>query len=236
MGSNVNKETDFDADVLLVDEVRNGNVDAYEGLMRRHNQRLFRVARSIVKDDDEAVDIVQEAFIAAFSRLGELREPRAFASWVARIAKNGALMRVRKNRWYVRADEEQLEKAMETSVSLEHSPRPENELSNQQLGNLLEACIDELPENFRTVYMLRALEGCSTRETADILEIPEATVKTRFHRANRLLKQRILEYSDVTLATLHEFAGHRCDNVVRNVLNHLRNTLSGKHKGESTSC
>jgi len=217
----MNADLDLDGDVSLLEGMRNGNPDAYEGLMRRHNQRLFRLARSILKDDDEAMDVVQETFVTAFNRVGELNEPRAFATWIARIAKNDALMRLRKNRRYVRMEEEQLENVMQLSAAPSQGARPDQALANQQLGKLLEDCIDALPDDFRSVFMLRSIEGCSTRTTASILEIQEATVKTRLHRARRLIKERVLERCDIAGATVHEFAGHRCDTIVRNVMKRL---------------
>jgi RNA polymerase sigma-70 factor (ECF subfamily) len=215
-------EMDLNIDVTLLEGVRRGEFDAYEGLMRRHNQRLFRLARSVVKDDDEAMDIVQETFVTAFERIADLKEPRAFATWIARIARNESLMRLRKRRRYVQMEEEQLEQAMESSVSGASKSHPDHEVANQQLGKLLEDCIDELPDEFRTVFVMRSIEGCSTQVTADILEIKVATVKTRLHRAKKLLQGRVSAYSDIAAATVHEFAGHRCDTIVRNVLHQLR--------------
>jgi len=218
----VSIELNLDIDITLLDGVHRGESDAYEGLMRRHNQRLFRLARSVVKDDDEAMDIVQETFVTAFDRIADLKEPRAFATWIARIAKNESLMRLRKRRRYVQMEEEQLEQAMESSDTGAPESRPDREVANQQLGKLLEICVDALPDEFRTVFVMRSIEGCSTRVTADILEIKEATVKTRLHRAKKLLQGRVSEYSDIAAATVHEFAGHRCDAIVHNVLSHLR--------------
>lgn len=224
------EDNDFDVDAELLLQFGNGDLEAYEKLMRRHNQRLFRLARSIVKDDDEAVDVVQEAFITAFDRLEDLREPRAFATWVARIAKNRALMFLRENGRYIRMDDEQLENAMESSASLGRHSEPDSDLANRQLGSLLERCIDELPDNFRTVFMLRSVEGCSTRDTADILEIQEATVKTRFHRAKGILQKKITKYSEVAGSSVHEFAGHRCDSIVRNVMKYIRDSLNEQNR------
>jgi RNA polymerase sigma-70 factor (ECF subfamily) len=215
---------DPNIDVALLEGVNRREIDAYEGLLRRHNQRLFRLARSIVKDDDEAMDIVQETFVTAFDRIADLKEPRAFATWVARIARNESLMRLRKSRRYVHMEEEQLEQTIESSESGAAQSRPDREVANQQLGKLLEVCIDELPVEFRTVFVMRSIEGCSTRATADILEIKEATVKTRLHRAKKLLQDRVSACSDIAATTVHEFAGHRCDTIVRNVLSHLRST------------
>jgi RNA polymerase sigma-70 factor (ECF subfamily) len=216
---------DLDADVELLLEVKNGNPGAYEGIMRRHNQRLFRIARSIVRNDDDAMDVVQESYIKAFDNVGDLVELRAFATWIARIVKNNALMRLRKNRRYVQMDDEQLENVVNLSVSASQGSRPDKDLANKQLGHLLEYWIDELPENFRTVFMLRSVEGCDTRTTATILEINEATVKTRLHRAKTLMKNKVQDYCDQAGTTVHEFAGHRCDAIVRHVLDHFRGQL-----------
>lgn len=212
---------DLDVDVALLEGVHRGEDVAYEGLMRRHNQRLFRLARSIVTDDDEAMDIVQETYVTAFDRIADLKQPRAFATWVARIARNESLMRLRKKRRYVPMEDAQLEQAMESSNSGAQDSRPDRDVANQQLGKLLEVCIDELPDDFRTVFVMRSIEGCSTRATADILDIQEATVKTRLHRAKKLLQDRVSAYSDIAATTVHEFAGHRCDTIVRNVMSHL---------------
>lgn len=116
-----------------------------------------------MKEDDEAMDIVQEPFVTAFDHIADLEEPRAFATWIARIARNESLMRLRKKRRYVQMEDEQLEQAMELSESSTPESRPDRELANQQLGKLLEVCIDELPDDFRTVFVMRSIEGCSTR-------------------------------------------------------------------------
>lgn len=220
---------DLDADAALLTQVRNGNIDAYEGIMRRHNQRLFRLARSIVKDDDEAMDIVQEAFIIAFNRMDELSEPRAFVTWVARIAKNESLMRLRRNRRYIQMEDDQLESVVNQSESHGQDSRPDHDLANSQLRRLLEDWIDELPDEFRTVFVLRSIEGCDTRTTAAILEIQEATVKTRLHRARNMMKNSVQNYCDIAGTSVHEFAGHRCDAVVRNVMDRLPNNLGEKN-------
>lgn len=216
------RERNGRSDTCLLADVLAGDLDAYEGIMRHHNQRLFRLARSIAADDAEAMDVVQESFIKAYERLSELREHEALGIWLARIVRNTALMRLRKNRRYHFMEESDLDNVLEMSVPLPRQQLPEGEVANMQLRQLLEDCIDELPEAFRAVFVLRAVEQCSVIDTAAMLDIQEATVKTRFHRARRLIRQRLLECSGAAEVGAFEFAGHRCDTIVRNVLEELR--------------
>lgn len=213
--------TDQEADVSLIQQVLDGNINAYESIMRRHNQRLFRLARSIVSNDAEAMDIVQETHVTAFKRLQTLQDPKAFATWLARIAKNEALMWLRKDRRSITMEEEKLESVIEISSLSNHPKQPDNELANQQIKKLIEENIDKLPENFRSVFMLRAIEQCSVRETSEILEIPESTVKTRLHRANTLLQKQLNQHIEKVGLCVHEFAGARCDLIVRNVMRRI---------------
>jgi RNA polymerase sigma-70 factor (ECF subfamily) len=210
------------SDAGTLSAVLAGDLDAYEGIVRHHNQRLFRIARSIVRDDAEAMDVVQESFISAWERLGDLKDPEALGVWLGRIVKNTALMRLRRSRRYQFMEELELENLREISVPPSRQSLPEREVATQELRRLLEQFIDELPEAFRMVFMLRAVEQCDIATTASILEIPEATVKTRFHRARRLVRQRVLEHCEVAGLSVHEFAGHRCDTVTRNVMEELK--------------
>lgn len=209
------------SDEDILPRILDGDIDAYEGIMRHHNQRLFRIARSIVTDDSEAMDVVQETFIRAFQQLGELRDAKALPNWLARITRNAALMRLRKSRRIQYMDEPDFENVLDLSTAIKRPEQPDSKLANVQLGRLLENCIDELPDAFRAVFMLRAIEHCSTETTAEILEIKEATVKTRFHRARLLLQKRLMDYSETAGIAVHEFAGHRCNMIVCNVLREL---------------
>ena len=221
---NPEASTETEADASFIQQVLDGNLNAYEGIMRRHNQRLFRLARSIVSDDAAAMDVVQEAYITAFNRLQSLRDTKAFATWLARITKNEALMWLRKNHRSITMDEQQLESVIELS-SLSNRPRkPENELANQQIKKLIEDNIDKLPDSFRSVFMLRAIEQCSVRETAEILEIQEATVKTRFYRAKIILQQQLNQHVEKAGLSIHEFAGARCDAIIQNVMQRISGT------------
>ncbi|HEX2138621.1 MAG TPA: RNA polymerase sigma factor [Woeseiaceae bacterium] len=216
------------SDAQLLTEVLGGNLEAFAGIIRHHNQRMFRIARSIVTDDAEAMDAVQESFITAYERLEDLKEPQALGVWLARIVRNTALMRLRRNRRYQFMETADLDNVLEMSVPQPHQRLPEGEVANIQLRRLLEECIDELPEAFRSVFMLRAVEQCSTSATAEILEIEEATVKTRFHRAKRLIQQRLLACFEAAGVGVHEFAGHRCDTIVHNVMQNLREKQPGR--------
>lgn len=210
------------SDDVILARVIDGELDAYEGIMRHHNQLLFRIARSIVTDDAEAMDVVQEAFIAAFERLHELNDPAALPAWLARITRNAALMRLRKSRRLHYMDEPEFDNVLNLSTAMKRPDQPEKTLANSQLRQMLEQFIDELPDAFRAVFMLRAIEQCSVATTAELLEIEAATVKTRYHRARLLLQKRMMEYSDSSGVAVHEFAGHRCDTIVCNVLEKLR--------------
>lgn len=209
------------SDDAILERVIDGDLDAYEGIMRHHNQRLYRIARSIVTDDAEAMDVVQETFIVAFDRLDDLREPAALPGWLAKITRNNALMRLRKSRRMQYMDEPDFDNVLSLSANIKQPEQPDTTLANKQLGQLLEKFIDELPDAFRTVFMLRGIEQCSVASTAEILDIEPATVKTRYHRARLLLQKQVMNYSETAGVSVHEFAGHRCDAIVRNVLQHL---------------
>lgn len=206
------------SDEELQSEVLAGNLDAFEGIMRHHNQRLFRVARSFVTDDSEAMDVVQEAYIRAYRNLKNLQQPALLPNWLAKITRNTALMRLRKSQRMQHMDEPELDNVMQLFTP---SEQPDRQLANAQLRQLLEECIDELPIVFRTVFMLRAVEQCSVQATAEILAIPQATVKTRYHRARLLMQKRLLDFSTESGVAVHEFAGQRCNTLVQNVLARL---------------
>lgn len=212
---------DYDDETLLA-RVIGGDIEAYEGIIRHHNQRLFRIARSIVADDGEAMDVVQETFIRAFERIDTLRDSDRLPVWLSRIARNGALMRLRKSERVEYMEDADMDNLLSFSAADRRGDQPDSRLSNAELGKLLESCIDELPLAFRVVFMLRGVQQCSVEETAVILDIKQATVKTRYHRARRLLQERLLDHAAVTGIAVHEFAGHRCDTITRSVMAHVR--------------
>ena len=211
----------------LVERVRAGDVAAFELIMRRHNRRLFRLARSILRNSAEAEDVVQETYVRAYARLGEFVGPNGFPAWLGRIAVNEALGRVRG--WgrvvslddYVSGPDGDAEVRLIETMRTPY-PDPERLAGNGELRHLLEGAIDALPDDFRTVFVLRAVEGLSVAETAEMLSIPPETVKTRFHRARHRLQDTLGARFDALMPATFEFGGERCDRIVAAVLARLR--------------
>ncbi len=213
------------ADMILIERIRAGDSLAFELVMRRHNRRLYRIARSIVRNNAEAEDIVQETYVRAYQKLDSFTGPNGFTSWLCRIAFNEALGRLRKRGRvislddYVTAPEGGADGAVRRIDTMKtEQPDPEQLTANAELRRILEAAIDTLPDDFRSVFVLRAVEGMSVAETADALGLRPETVKTRLHRA-RLKLRRILEarYSAVEPAAF-DIAGARCDRIVAGTL------------------
>lgn len=211
-------------DADLARSVASGDPVAFETLMRRHNRVLYRVARAIVRDDTEAEDVLQIAYLHAYQAMADFRGQSKLSTWLTRIVVNEALVRLRQ-----RGREA-------TVIAIDHAPvdaperpdpedpeqdRPEALAMRAQTRNLIEAAIDALPEAFRTVFILRALEELSVEETAACLGIPEATVRTRFFRARSLLRESLAREIDIATGEAFAFDGERCDRVVRNVLDRI---------------
>jgi len=208
----------------LVARAAAGEPAAFEQLMRRHNRLLFRTARSILKDDGEAEDAVQEAYLRAWRALPEFRTESKLSTWLVRIAANEALGRLRRTSSQV-AQVIALEAAMsspepDTQAAFTDEPDrgPERLLARAQVRALLESRIDRLPEMYRTVFMLRAVEELSVEEAAQVLDMPEATVRTRFFRARALLREGLASEMDTALSEVFSFDGARCDRIVAKVL------------------
>lgn len=187
--------------------------------MRRYNQRLYRIARSILREDHEAMDVVQEAYIKAYYELHQFKGPDGFASWISRITRNEALMRIRKSQRIDYILDDPMNKQPEPASS---DQPPLDTLANQQLRKLLEAAIDTLPLENRCVYVMRAIQQLSTRETALSLELTEQAVKTRFMRAKNELRKVFESHIEKAGLEVHEFAGERCDFIVSSVLDKLK--------------
>jgi RNA polymerase sigma-70 factor (ECF subfamily) len=193
-------------------------------LMRRHNQTLYRTARSILRDDAEAEDAVQEAYLKAIAAIGSYRNDARLATWLVRIVVNEALGRLRRTRRgaeVIRLEGDLFTGGEELPDHADESPTPEHAAMQADARRLIEARIDELPEAFRTVFVLRALEELSVEESAAALGIPEATVRTRFFRAKGLLRESLARSFDLALGDAFRFAGDRCDRIVAGVLERL---------------
>jgi len=217
------------AEAELCRRVANGDARALERLMRVHNQRLYRTARAILRDDAEAEDVVQETYLRAYRGMPLFRGDAALSTWLVRICVHEALQRRRKARRRaevipIRAGLTEAEIDMQALATPGDSTLAAAE--NGELRRRLEARIDALPDAFRAVFVLRALEELSVEETAKALDLPPATVRTRFFRARSRLREA-LSQKDTVLAQAFAFAGERCDRIVEGVLCRLLAGVSG---------
>ena len=193
--------------------------------MRRHNRRLYRVARAITRDDSEAEDIVQEAYFRAFANLGNFRGDSSLATWLTRIALNEALGRLRRQRPTVELATLDAETQDETHVIpfplTAANCDPERAVAQREIRRIMERAIDNLPETFRIVFVMREIEDLSIEETAGFLNLPQATVKTRLHRARRVLREALDEQLASALEDAFPFDGMRCTRMADRVLERL---------------
>lgn len=211
-------------DEELARRVAQGDPAAFEALMRRHNRTMFRTARAILHDDTEAEDALQEAYLQAYRTIGGFRGDAKFSTWMARVVANEALGRLRKQ--VRRAAIVPLQAGVEiddVNPTMEGSmdKGPESAARRAEMRKLLEKRIDALPGAYRPVFMLRAVEEYSVEETAAILQIPAATVRSRFHRARGLLREGLASEVDLAYEEVFGFAGERCDRIVASVMQRI---------------
>jgi RNA polymerase sigma factor (sigma-70 family) len=219
--------TDSRSDAELVLALQAGDARAFETIMRRHNRLMFRTARGIVGDDAEAQDVVQEAYLRAFTAIASWRGEAALSTWLARIAINVAIGMHRKRGRWISLDEGQQgdhdrdpEAAMNDPDTSDSGP--EQQTARMQMRHLLEQAVNGLPEIYRSVFMLRAVEEMSVEQTADALAVSPDVVKTRYLRARAMLRTALgAEVGGGDLQHLYAFAGTRCDAVVATVLAEL---------------
>ena len=208
-------------DEELVQGVLAGEKQMFEILMRRYNQRLYRVTRSILRNDAEAEDVAQEAYVRAYQHLNQFAGRSSFATWLTRIAIYEALGRVRSRKKIEEIDamdEPRRDSVKQLSV---RDATPEQAASGNEVRSLLERSIDALPDTYREIFMLREVEEMSTSETAQCLGITEENVKTRLHRARALLRKEIYARAGATSTTAFQFMGARCDRLVENVMQRI---------------
>lgn len=211
-------------DQALAALAQRGDRDAFRHIMRRCNQRLFRVARGVVRDDAEAEDVVQEAYLHAYEKLHTFRAEAALLTWMTRIVLNEAHGRLRQRRNTV--DVEQIEAAQAGDRIVQFPSKfghedPAADAARAQVRQLLEQAIDALPEPFRIVFVLRELEECTVEETASSLDLRAETVKTRLYRARRLLRAALHERLASTLDDAFPFLGLRCERMTAKVMQRL---------------
>lgn len=208
---------DPETDEAVVEAVRAGDAARFEVIMRRHNQRLFRTARSILRDDAEAEDAVQQAYLSAYGKLDQFRGEARFSTWLTRIVVHECLRRKSKQK---RLADLSVIDGGEEPIDL--SPRnPEDHAADAEIRALLEGAIDSLPEAYRVVFVMRDVEEMSTRETADCLDMSEEAVRVRLHRARRALREWLYERADSAAAEAFHFAGERCERIVVYVLTEI---------------
>lgn len=204
-------------DVDVVRRVLAGETALFEILMRRYNQRIYRAVRSIVRDDHEAEDVMQQAYVNAYSHLHQFAERASFSTWLTRIAINEALARVRPRPIRLADDiDETLMNELESKT-----PNPEQQAVATELKNAVETEIAILPESYRSVLMLREVEGLSTAETAECLGINEDAVKQRLHRARTMLRDGLFRRAGLTFDGVFTFGHARCDRLVANVMERI---------------
>lgn len=203
-----------------------GNMAAFEQLMRRYNQALYRAARSILKNEQEAEEAVQDAYLKAYHAMVDYRADAKLSTWLTRIVINESLARRRKN--HRRAKLFQLNIGIDSAqhpedVQMQHAndSSPEEQRHRDDVRRMIERNIDKLPDAFRCVFVLRALEEMSVEETATCLGISEGTVRSRFFRARGLMREAIAQEVDLSFEDAFSFAGKRCDRIVAGVMSRL---------------
>jgi RNA polymerase sigma-70 factor (ECF subfamily) len=210
------------SDEEVVARVLAGETALFEVLMRRYNQRLYRVARAITHDDHEAEDVMQETYVRAFAALGQFEGRAQWSTWVTRIAVNEALARVRRRGRFVSQEaEEAADEAQSAASTPSDAGRrggPEASAATREMEAFIERAVEELPDSYRTVFVLREVQELSTAETAACLDISEELVKVRLHRARLDLRRRLEERIGAATRELFSFGATRCDRVVAAVL------------------
>ncbi len=209
----------------LVQKLREKDQPAIRAVIQRHNKRLYRIARSILRDDAEAEDALQEAYLKAFTHIDAFRGDASIGTWLCRIVMNEALGRLRQRRPTV--DWTQMDEIEMPSADIIHlpvsssRPDPERSAAQHQIQNLLEQAIDQLPEQFRIVLVARVVEEMSVEETAELLGLRPETVKTRLHRARRLLRPALEAQIGPLFMDVFPFEDPRCERVADNVVRRL---------------
>lgn len=218
-------------DQELARRIAAGDRSAFELLIRRNNRRLYRLARAALRDDAEAEDALQEAYLSAYRAIGEFRGDAALATWLSRLVLNQCLGRLRRH-----ARREKVipmvassgDDAMEHDYPAPDDDAPDRAFARTELRGLIERQLDRLPKTFRLVFVMREVEEMSVEETAQCLDIPEATVRSRHFRARSLLREALAREIDLAGRDLYEFGGVRCDRIVQGVMALLGRENAGK--------
>jgi RNA polymerase sigma-70 factor, ECF subfamily len=211
------------ADIDLVRRALSRDEAAVRAIIRANNRRLYRLARGILRHDNEAEDVVQETYLRAFTHLAEFRGDSSLSTWLSRIAMNEALGRLRRQRPAVELSSlpSGTLEAQIIQFPLSATDDPERTMAQREITHVVEGAIDELPEPFRMVFITRVVEGMNVEETADILGLKPETVKTRLHRARAMLRDNVEKKIGPVVMDAFPFAGQRCDRLTEAVLKRL---------------
>ncbi|CDX27926.1 RNA polymerase subunit sigma [Mesorhizobium sp. LCM 4577] len=211
-------------DMALVRRALARDPDAFRAIIKTHNQRLYRIARGVVRNDAEAEDVLQETYMRAFSSLGAFRGEASLSTWLSRIAINEALGRLRKRKRIVAMPgnpEAQIIRFPLNQNDVNPGDDPERTMAQRQILGLVERATDSLPDVYRTVFVARVIEGLSIEETADLLGVKPETVKTRLHRARALVRKALDDEIGPVLLDAFPFAGRRCERLTQAVMRRL---------------
>lgn len=207
------------SDEEIIIEIKNGNIEAYSEIVRRYNQRLYRIAVSYGVTDDDAEEVIQLAYISAYEKLSQFRGEAKFSTWLIRILINECLMLKRQQKRIVK-----IEESDDVTFSGDNHQNPEENYMNIERKEMLEEAVKRLPEKYRTVFIFKEIEGMSIEEISDSLDISKVNVKVRLHRAKSMLKEDIKGI--LHFSSLFTFGNERCDNMTENVMDYIRNNKS----------
>jgi RNA polymerase sigma-70 factor, ECF subfamily len=219
----INKSTasDQSGDLDLVRRALTRDADAFRTIMRTYNRRLYRIARGVVRNDGEAEDVVQEAYLNAFAHLDTFRGDSSLATWLSRIVINEARGRLRRERRASVVAAAFVRDAQIIQFPLSKNDNPEQATAQRQILQLIERAIDKLPDLYRIVFVARVIEGLSIEETANLLAIRPETVKTRLHRARHLVRQQLDAQIGPVLLDAFPFAGRRCERLTATIMQRI---------------
>ncbi|MBI2429703.1 MAG: RNA polymerase sigma factor [Ignavibacteriales bacterium] len=211
-------------DDQIIVSILNGNKNNYELLMRRYNERLYRIGISILKNDEETEDAMQETYIKAYQHLNKFKRQSQFSTWLSRIMINESLANLKRKKHHAEYSEVESDTqyGIVQQATASNSATPEKQMLQKELKNILEHAIQQLPQKYQTVFVMREIEGMNVQETAECLNISSENVKVRLHRAKEILKTQIRSFSQES--EIFSFQDTRCDRIVHAVLNDARTT------------
>jgi len=208
-------------DVAVARRIASGDRAQFTSLMRQYNRRLYRLARATLRDDAEAEDALQDAYLAAYRSMSQFRGEASLGTWLSRLVLNECLGRLRRSERRSKVVPMVSPNAEMADVAAATVAQPERMAARAQIREVLEHKLDELPETFRIVFVLRSVEELSVEETAAALDIPEATVRSRYFRAKGLLREALAQEIDLAERDLFEFGGRQCDRTIERVLDRI---------------